>query len=409
MAEAESHGPARHRNWRMLFSAGHRVFFLSAGLYAIFAMLVWMVWLGVHAAGGMVSAMPFAPPPHLWHAHEMVFGYPAAAIGGFFLTAVPNWTGARAARHVFIATAAGLWLAGRVAVWFSGDLPAPLVAAVDLAFLPLLAAKIVTQLMRRPKPQNLMFLGVLALIWAGNLLVHLDWMGLAGTGDTGLRAGLFATCALIAVLGGRVAPAFTRNAMLRAGRETRLPTGHAALDAAGIALALALPAMVLAGLGPQVTGAVAIGAGAAALARLVLWRPGWTLRQPILWALHLAYLALGLGLILTGLAGLGIGSEVAGLHVLGIGAIGGMTLAVMSRAALGHGGWPLVAPGPVAAAYGLVALAALARWAGSSLGLGNYFAGVLVAGGLWILAFTLYTATLWPVFWGARPEAGDDA
>jgi uncharacterized protein involved in response to NO len=384
------------------FSDGWRVFFTAAALYAVFSLIVWTGWLGIHAFGGMVSDLPFAPPPHLWHAHEMVFGYPAAAMGGFFLTAVPNWTGTPAARRGFVIAVAALWLAGRLGIWVSGSLPVPLVAGLDLAFLPVLGAKILAQLLKRPKPQNMMFLAVLALIWAGNLMVHLDWAGVSGSGAEGLRLGLYATCGLIVMLGGRVTPAFTRNAMTREGIEHRLPRSRAALDAATIALTLLTALAAGLALPAPVLGALAIGAGAAQLGRGAFWRPLWTWRQPILWALHLSMALLGLGLILAGLSALGLGSEVAALHLLGIGAVGGMTLAVMSRAALGHGGHALVAPGPVAVAYGLLAASAVARWAGSSLDIGFYYPGVLGSGALWILAFTLAAAALWPVLTGPR-------
>ncbi len=208
---------------KRLFGDGFRVFFLAAGLFAILSMIVWELFLTIHALGGLME-MPTAAPPHLWHAHEMIFGYGAAALGGFFLTAVPNWTGAKSALHVFIAAVAGLWLAGRLAVWFSGSLPPALVAGADLAFVPVLALKVLTQLVKRPKPQQLIFLVMLTLFWTANLMVHLEWMG--WTADTlwsGLRAGLLTLCAMIMVLGGRVTPGFTRNAMVQSGREDRLP------------------------------------------------------------------------------------------------------------------------------------------------------------------------------------------
>jgi uncharacterized protein involved in response to NO len=278
------------------------------------------------------------------------------------------------------------------------------VAALDLAFLPVLAAKILGQLLKRPKPQNMMFLGVLALIWAGNLMVHLDWAGVTGSGAEGLRLGLFATCGLIVVLGGRVTPAFTRNAMTRAGITQRLPQSRLSLDMAVIALTLLTALAAGLSLPGPVFAALALAAGSAQLLRGAFWRPLWTWNQPILWVLHLGMALLGLGLILSGLAALGLGSEVAALHLLGIGAVGVMTLAVMSRAALGHGGHALVAPFPVALAYALLVLSALARWAGSSLGVEHYYAGVLGAGLLWVLAFALAAAALWPVLTGPRAQ-----
>jgi uncharacterized protein involved in response to NO len=386
---------------KRLFGDGFRVFFLSAGLFAILSMILWELYLAIHALGGLMD-LPTAAPPHLWHAHEMIFGYGAAALGGFFLTAVPNWTGAKSAPHVFIAVVAGLWLAGRLAVWFSGSLPSVPVALADLAFVPVLAVKILTQLIRRPKPQQLIFLVMLALFWTGNLLVHLEWLG--WTSDTlwaGLRAGLLTLCAMIMVLGGRVTPGFTRNAMVQSGRTDSLPRNPGPLAATAIAAALSQPAGYLLGAPDSLLGPLALVAGAAGLARVALWQGLWTRDKPILWTLHLSYAVNAAGFIALGLACLGLGSEVAALHLLGIGGVGGMTLSVMSRAALGHTGRALVAPGPVALAYALIPLAALARFAGSEFPV-LYTSAVLTAGVLWCFAFALFVIAMWPVFWGPR-------
>ena len=348
------------------FGDGFRVFLFAAGLLAMLAMIVWAGWLGVHAYGGMVD-LPTAAAPHLGHAHEMIFGYGAAAMAGFFLTAVPNWTGARAAPQVFNALVAGLWLMGRLMVWQSAQLPAGLVALVDLAFVPVLAAKLLEQLLKRPKPQQMILLAMLALFWSGNLMAHLQWMGL--TADTlwaGLRVGLFSLGALIMVLGGRVTPGFTRNAMVQSGRETGLPRNPMPLAATAIAAAVAVPLGLLAQAPDLALGLAAVIAGGAGLLRVALWRGGWTKDKPILWMLHLSYAVNALGFVAFGLANLGLVSEVAALHLLGIGGVGGMTLAVMSRATLGHSGRALVAPGPVVLAYVMVPLSALARFAGSA-------------------------------------------
>lgn len=388
-------------NLKRLFGDGFRVFFLAAGLFAILSMILWEGFLAIHAMGGMV-ALPTAAPAHLWHAHEMIFGYGAAALGGFFLTAVPNWTGARAARHTFIAIVAGLWLAGRLAIWYSGSLSPELVALADLAFVPVLALKVLTQLVKRPKPQQLIFLVMLTLFWTANLLVHLEWMGL--TSDTlwsGLRAGLLTLCAMIMVLGGRVTPGFTRNAMVQSGRETGLPRNPMPLAVLAIAAALTQPVGYLTGAPEAILGGLALVAGTAGLIRVALWRGLWTLDKPILGTLHLSYAVNAVGFLALGLANLGIGSEIAALHVLGIGGVGGMTVSVMSRAVLGHTGRALRAPRPLALAYGLIPLAALARFVGSEIP-SLYFAGVLMAGALWIVAFSLFTLALWPAFWGPR-------
>ncbi|NHX28124.1 NnrS family protein, partial [Escherichia coli] len=175
-----------------------RVFFLMAGLFGLGAMLLWVLYLAALAAGGAATDMPFAMAPHMWHAHELVFGFGAAAMAGFLLTAVPNWTGAGGARRYFIALAAGVWLLGRVAVGASGGLAPGVVALVDLAFAPILAAKIAALLLRRPKPQNMVFLLFVLLFWLGNLVVHLDWIGVVDDmAGRGVRAGMLALLGMV--------------------------------------------------------------------------------------------------------------------------------------------------------------------------------------------------------------------
>jgi uncharacterized protein involved in response to NO len=391
-----------------LLTEGFRVFFLAAAVWAVFAVGIWEGWLTVHALDGMVTDTPFAQAPHLWHAHEMTFGFGTAVLGGFFLTAVPNWTGAPAARTAFVTVAAALWLAGRLAVWWSGAIDPRLVAALDLAFLPVLSWKIAAQMLKRPKPQNVMLLGVLAAIWTGNLLCHLEWTGVVADGvGPGLRLGLGATCVLIAVVGGRVTPAFTRNAMRAAGREDRLPETRPGLERAAMAGA-AVVTLLWAAQGPSwLLAPLAAATGAAQLARVAGWRPGWTLSRPILWSLHLGMAMLGLGWLALAAhwAGLPVG-ETAALHLLGIGAVGGMTLAVMSRAALGHTGRPLEVDPAVAVAYGLVAAAALVRFAGPTLDPALYEGALLLSGALWIAGFGAFAALYAPILTGPRLGRG---
>lgn len=382
-----------------LFSEGFRVFFLSAGLFAVLSMVLWAGWIA-----GIWPDLPPAIAPQHWHAHEMVFGFGGAALAGFFLTAVPNWTGRAGAPQRFIATVWGVWLAGRLALWASGLLPVWAVALADLSFGPVLALQIGAVLLRRPKAPQLIFLGMLTLFWGANLLCHLEWLGLpGGNAALGIRAGLMGLAAMIVILGGRVTPGFTRNAMVAAGREAGLPRMPAPLAALSIAAAIGTVVATLADLPAQITGAVAVLAGGAALLRLSLWQGLWTRSRPILWTLHLAYGLNALGLALIGLAAFGLGSEVAALHVLAIGGIGGMTLAVMSRASLGHTGRALVAPRPVALAYLLLPLAMLARWSGLLAPDGSGATGAaLLAAALWCLAFGLFVQALWPAWWQPR-------
>jgi uncharacterized protein involved in response to NO len=251
-----------------------------------------------------------------------------------------------------------------------------------------------------------MFLGLIALLWSGNLMVHLDWMDFwPGAAGRGLRVGLLTVAAMIAIIGGRVIPAFTRNAMLRTGRETGLPVYRRPAEGAGIAAAILLPACLALGLPGPALALVALIAGVAQAVRLAGWRGGWTLGQPILWSLHLAFAMLAAGYLALAAALAGWLGETAALHLIGIGAIGGMTLAMMSRASLGHTGRPLVTPGPVAVGYGLVAVAALTRFAGGWAGGGWYLGALLVSGALWIAAFLAFLVVYWPVLTRPRVDA----
>lgn len=402
-----THSEMSRPNPFLLFSEGFRFFFLAAGLYAVFTGMIWILWLAAPLFGASFAPGALAEMPMLWHAHEMIFGYGTAALAGFFLTAVPNWTGGRAARREFIAAIALLWLGARVAVWMSGVLPALVVAVLDLAFLPVLVVNLLLQLLKKPKPQNLILLSVLAAIWAGNLLVHLDWLNLRpGAAETGFRVGVLALCGLIAVLGGRITPAFTRNAMKRAGAaEPTWPRNNGSGDKAVIVTALLLPwSALIFGSDARLPAVLAVLLALGQIVRMAGWRTFWSLRFPILAVLHLGLGGLALGMGLWGLSGFGVGSELAALHVLGIGSVGVMTMAVMSRAALGHTGRALIAPRPVALAYGLLVLAACLRWLGAYLSGGWSESFILGAGALWTLAFAIFATLFWPVLTGPRVD-----
>ncbi len=375
----------------MLFSEGFRIFFAAAVGFALVAMAWWLGWWG-----GLLPDLPSPLAPMQWHAHEMIFGYGSAVLAGFFMTAVPNWTGAKGAPARFLALAFAVWALGRAAMLGGGLWP-----LLDLAFLPLLGAKIAGLLFKAPKPQQLIFLLALALLWSANLAFHLEMQGVLTDGIApGLRAGLVTLIAMILILGGRVTPGFTRNAMVGAGRETRLPWNPAPLAILTAAPALALPLALLVGTPETLTAALAALAGAGALARVALWQGLWTRGKPILWTLHLSYALAGLGLIALGAAHLGLLPELAALHLLGIGAVGGMTLSVLTRASLGHSGRPLIAPRPVALAYALIPLATLARCLGAETGAALPTA---TAGALWCLAFALVLVTYWPIWSQPRP------
>lgn len=388
----------------LFVTAGFRFFFLAAGVYAFVAMALWLLWLSGQATSVSAGFDPGASPT-LWHAHEMVFGYALAVVSGFFLTAVPNWTGDKSAPARFVVSVGALWFAGRIAMGFTAILPPALVALADLAFLPVLAARLALSLMRNPKSQNMLFLLLLGLAIAGNAMMHAEWTGLAdGLATPGLRMALYAVLAMIVIIGGRVVPAFTRNVLMRAGERQRLPIHREWADRLAIYGAIAVAALQGLGLGGWPLALAAALAFAGNAVRLSGWRGLSTRRDALLWVLHLGFLFLVLSYMALALsAAFGAPDEIAALHLAGVGAVGLMTLAMMTRASLGHTGRPLVAPRAAVAAYAGVAAAALVRTEMTHLPGWAYYPALFVAGGLWLAAFTAYLWAYAPIL--AGPDA----
>ncbi len=384
-------------------SVGFRPFFLLAGLYAVISMLAWMAWLMLHSLNAVVLTPTIAVATHLWHGHEMLFGFAAAVITGFMLTAVPGWTGAGRVSGWPLLGLAIVWIAGRVVLWFSSFLPAILVAAVDMAHLPLVGGIVLLGLIKRPAPRNLIFLFLLMMLIVANGAVHGEWTGLTeDTASWGLAVALVTTTLLIVILGGRIVPSFTRNAIVRRGNgQEDVPRSSGFLDIASMAAVAAVLGCYVFALPDTATG---IAAGLAALVNLVrlsLWQGRSVLGDPILWSLHLAYLwvAVGLAALATSLL-MDWPSHNAALHLLAIGAVGGMTLAMMTRAPLGHTGRPLVVARPIAIAYLLITAAALLRGFALNFFPDEYYFVVFAAGGLWISGFLIFLILYTPILTG---------
>jgi uncharacterized protein involved in response to NO len=383
-----------------LFEAGFRVFFLLAPLYAAVAVFDWVL-----AYSGLVQ-LPIAISPTLWHAHEMIFGFAGAGVAGFFLTAVPNWTGARFVRGLPLMSLAAVWLLGRIAMCLVGLVPPVLAAVADLAFLPLLAVLVAPPLLKGGIGRNSVLLVVLAVLWLADLAMQLEFAGspLAieiGSAARGARAGINILTFLITVIGGRIVPAFTTTRLKLEGAEL-LPRSFALLDRMTIAaMALVLIAELITG-DSKLTGIVALVAALAQALRLFYWRGLATTGTPILWILHLGYAWLVLGLVLKGAAAFTDGlPETAALHALTVGAIGTMLTAIMSRAALGHTGRKIDAHPMTVGAYGLISLAALLRVAAPLLP--AMLPSLMIASGLaWSLAFALFLAVYAPIL--VRPR-----
>jgi uncharacterized protein involved in response to NO len=370
----------------VLWGRGFRSFFLLAAAEAIVAISIWIAGLRG------LAPVPAWATPVAWHAHEMSFGFAGAAIAGFLLTSVPVWTNRPAASGMRLAGFAALWLAGRIAVFCSNALPSVWIAAVvDASFFVALALAIAPSIYVARSRRNYAFPVLLLVLAAANLLAHFEALGIgAGFGPAGRRLAVGVVIVLISTLGGRLVPLFTGAALKRAGSER----GVSHTPWADVAAAPLLVGFVA--LDTVWPDAIATGILAWATAcTLALRARGWGLRaslgDPLLWSMHVAYLWVPVGLALLGAAVFSdaVPRNIA-THALTTGAIGGMILAIMSRVALGHTGRPFRAPPGMAAAYGLVFAAALAR-TGLPLLLPDWTPTLLlVSGGLWIAAFAIF-------------------
>ncbi|MBW4973569.1 NnrS family protein [Roseovarius mucosus] len=389
------------RSWRgpAVLSFGFRPFFLGAGLWAAGVMALWVLMLT-----GALS-LPTGFDPVSWHAHEFLFGYLAAVIAGFMLTAVPNWTGRLPIVGWPLASLAALWLLGRVAVLVSAGVSPMAVALMDLAMPVVLGAVMLREIVAGKNWRNLIVLVMLAVFALGNGLFHWE----AARGDYaaqgyGLRVGLAAVVMMIAVIGGRIIPSFTRNWLARRG-PGRLPVPPMQrFDKLALLLLLGALGMWVARPDGLATGGALVVAGACHAMRLARWAGDRTGAEPLVWVLHLAYAFVPLGALAIGLEGLssGIFGMAAVQHLWMAGAAGLMTLAVMTRATLGHTGRALTAGRGTVAIYLALVVSVLARLAAGVL---PAEAGMLhaLSGAAWIGAFGGFAVLYGPLMLRQKP------
>ncbi|WP_374345565.1 NnrS family protein [Phenylobacterium sp.] len=365
-----------------LFSFGFRPFFLSAGVWAALTVPLWLT--------ARIGLMPPSGIDRVWHAHEMLFGYLAAVVAGFLLTAVPNWTGRMPVLGRPLAALWALWLAGRLAMVTPWAL-SPWAWGLDSLFLLVFAGVIWREILSGRNWRNLGVAAMVSLLALAHLAFHLLPEASVPAAE---RAAVALAATLIALIGGRVTPSFTRNWLAPRGEADAVRT-RPRLDLAGvIACALGGAAWTL---WPQqpLAGAVLVIAGGLSLARLAGWGGLRTLSEPLVLVLHLGYLWLGLGLVLVGASALSpLVPYTAGLHALTAGAVGVMTLAMMTRASLGHTGRPRTAGPATRAVFWLANLAAVLRVAA---GLGASEALLSLSGLAWTAAFGLFAVSYGPM------------
>lgn len=379
------------------FAYGFRPFFLASIAYGFLAILL---WVAIRQLGWMPLPQM---PPQLWHGHEMLFGFVSAAIAGFLLTAVPSWTKARGFAGWPLMVLTALWAAGRLAFGFSSHLPILAVAVIELAFLPALAAMIAVPLLRT-RNRNFVLLFVLLALW----VVDATFLCAVARGNSVLASNtllvaLDIVLVLITIIGGRIVPAFTANALRKQGIEptSRNDRWIGAAAIAGMVLMTALDAFA-----PH-HAMIAIVAGFAAIAqalRLSGWGGARSLREPIVWVLHLGYLWLPVGLALKAVyLGTGAYWASAWLHALGLGVASTMIIAVITRASLGHTGRALVVSKSVALAYGALGAAALARASVPLLSSWSEW-GIWLSALLWSAAFAIVLFNYAPILLRPRVD-----
>lgn len=371
---------------------GFRPFFFLAALYAGLALPAWS-WM--HLTG---VAPPGAFPGYEWHAHEMLFGYLGAVVAGFILTAIPNWTGRL--------PLSGWPLSGLVALWIVGRLACALItqpwltAALDLAFPAVLAGAVWREVIVGRNWKNGPVALMISLFGIADALHHGANVGFVQDG-LGIRLALATIIVLLALIGGRIVPSFTRNWLAKQ-KDTRLPASFGRFDKTALAITV-LSAFLWTALPDMAVTGVALAASGALLAvRALRWHGYRTVREPILFILHVGYMWLAVALLLLGASILGPAiPPTAALHALTAGAIGTMTLAVMTRASLGHTGREIRADPFVVAMYLAVIMGAALRVV-APLALDWYASALALSGILWSAAFLLFAVRYAPILWTRR-------
>lgn len=371
-----------------ILSYGFRPFFLLAGLFAFVAMTSWIgaLTLGWPVGGGYGMLE--------WHAHEMLFGYTSAALAGFMLTAIPNWTGRLPVSGRPLLVLVLLWVAGRLAMAAPGLVGLPIAMGIDALFLPVLALVAGIEIASGRNWKNLKILAGLVALSVANIAFHLGVAGIGSAMDT-VRYGVGIYIMLIALVGGRIIPSFTRNWLAKQGsRNLPAPFGH--FDIAAILALLAALLSWSAIPDSAVTLALALVAAALHVLRLWRWRGWQTIEEPLLITLHVAYAFIPLGMLGIAMATLGWIAAPSALHILSVGAIGNMTLAVMARAGLGHTGRPTTASTRTALALLAIALSAVLRPFAEILP-EQYHLLLAASAAAWLVAFGLFVLEYGPM------------
>lgn len=371
-----------------LFALGFRPFYLLASVLASASVLLWALqfsgWLGWAYLRGPV-----------WHAHEMVFGFALAVIVGFLFTAGRNWSNLPTPTGWQLAALCAVWLAARVLVLTPYGVAA---AVINVAF-PLLAAiGLAIPFFKAKLKRNYFFLGLLGVMALATALFHLAELRVMSIASQwGLKIALAVVLFIMCVMGGRVIPMFTNN-----GVPGTQASRHDTVEKVALASVFLLLVCDVLTLDGRPVAALALVAAVAHLWRWWLWQPWRTWRVPLVWVLHAAYVWIPIHLCLRAAGELGLIATSLATHALTAGAIGGLTIGMMTRTARGHTGRLLRADPYEVAAYVLVLLAALVRVFVPLLAPSLLVPAVVASGVLWSLGFGVYAVRYWPIL--SRPR-----
>lgn len=387
----------RLRDYRgpAILSYGFRPFFLLGAIYAGLAILVWLpVFMGE-----LTLSTAFVPRD--WHVHEMLYGYLPAVITGFLFTAIPSWTGRLPVQGGPLLVLVVVWLLGRFAVTCSAGIGWLAAMLIDASFLALIAAATGREVFAGRNWRNLKVVALVVFLLIGNIAFHLE-AHVSGTADYGIRIGIAAVTVLIMLIGGRIIPSFTRNWLVRE-NPGRLPSPFAKFDIAIVLVsATALLVWIVRQDGALVGVLLAV-TGVLNVIRLGRWAGDRTCRERLVLILHVGYAFIPAGFLLASAAAFDLVPASAAIHAWMAGGAGVMTLAVMTRASLGHTGQPLTAALPTQAIYLAIIVAALARIA--AVMMPGWSEGLLHLAALaWVMAFFGFALVYGPLL--MRPRAG---
>lgn len=390
-----------------IWGQAFRPMFLLGALFSALAIAIWGVGIAALISGTSIAGLPQygSVAGNFWHAHEMLFGFAAAIVAGFLLTAVQNWSGQRAINGRALLVFTSVWLAGRVLMLLGNTVPWWLTAVVDMTFLPMVAWYFFKPLHVVKQKRNYFFSVAMLVMTAINGVMH--WGN--HTNDMPLvylsgHAMSLMIVFFVTVIGGRVMPMFTAN-----GSGTARVPNIEWLDKAVAASTLLFVVLFITTLDTLLpgwlVGALCLLAAALQATRIIRLRISVTWKFPLLWSLHLAYWFIAIGFALMAVHYFtNKVSFSAALHALTVGAIGGMIISMISRVSLGHSGRPLQPDKLISLGFILVLVAALMRSVMTafmpSLLLHFYATSAL----LWALAFFVFVFLYFKILISPRPD-----